>query len=167
MRFTQREQGTGLPLQHFLLQFLLFHGTAPPPPPQWARTSSLSGFMIALRHTTVGSTPLEQWSARHRDLYLTTHNTHNRQTPNATGGIRTHNPNKRAAADPRLGPVHLVLRWYLLCSRLCSCSCVHSKCLLEDWMQATNGILWFFSPCIIIGAFIDSNERERVPIGEN
>ena len=25
-------------------------------------------------------TPLYQWSARHRDLYLTTHNTHNRQT---------------------------------------------------------------------------------------
>jgi len=38
------------------------------------------GFMITLRHTTVGRTPLEKWSARRRDLYLTTHNTHNRQT---------------------------------------------------------------------------------------
>jgi hypothetical protein len=27
------------------------------------------------RRTTVGSTPLDQWSARRRDLYLTTHNT--------------------------------------------------------------------------------------------
>jgi len=32
------------------------------------------------RSTTVGRTPLNKWSARRRDLYLTTHNTHNRQT---------------------------------------------------------------------------------------
>ena len=31
------------------------------------------------RHTTVGRTPLDEWSARRRDLYLTSHNTHNRQ----------------------------------------------------------------------------------------
>ena len=32
------------------------------------------------RRTTVGRTPLDEWSARRRDLYLTTHNTHNGQT---------------------------------------------------------------------------------------
>ena len=32
------------------------------------------------RRTTVGKTSLDEWSARRRDLYLTTHNTHNRQT---------------------------------------------------------------------------------------
>ena len=32
------------------------------------------------RRTTVGRTPLDEWSARRRDLHLTTHNTHNRQT---------------------------------------------------------------------------------------
>jgi len=31
------------------------------------------------RRTTVGKTPLDEWSARRRDLYLTTHDTHNRQ----------------------------------------------------------------------------------------
>jgi len=31
------------------------------------------------RRTTIGRTPLDEWSARRRDLYLTTHNTHNRQ----------------------------------------------------------------------------------------
>ena len=31
------------------------------------------------RRTTVGRTPLDEWSARRRDLNLTTHNTHNRQ----------------------------------------------------------------------------------------
>ena len=31
------------------------------------------------RRTTVGRTTLDEWSARRRDLYLTTHDTHNRQ----------------------------------------------------------------------------------------
>ena len=31
------------------------------------------------RRSTVGRTPLDEWSARRRDLYLTAHNTHNRQ----------------------------------------------------------------------------------------
>jgi hypothetical protein len=32
------------------------------------------------RRATFGRTPLNEWSVRRRDLYLTTHNTHNRQT---------------------------------------------------------------------------------------
>ena len=32
------------------------------------------------RRATVGRTPLNEWSVRRRDLYLKTHNTHNRQT---------------------------------------------------------------------------------------
>ena len=39
------------------------------------------------RHTTVGRTPLDEWSARRRDLYLTTHNTHNRQTSMPPAGF--------------------------------------------------------------------------------
>jgi hypothetical protein len=31
------------------------------------------------RRSTVGRTPLDEWSAHRRDLYLTTHDTHNRQ----------------------------------------------------------------------------------------
>ena len=49
------------------------------------------------RRTTVGRTALDEWSARRRDLYLTTHNTHNRQTsmppvgfePTISAGDRT------------------------------------------------------------------------------
>ena len=49
--------------------------------PQWARASSFTRFLDhTLRRTTVGRTPLDEWSARRRDLSLTTHNTHNRQT---------------------------------------------------------------------------------------
>jgi hypothetical protein len=32
------------------------------------------------RRTTVGKTLLDEWSARRRELYLTAHNTHKRQT---------------------------------------------------------------------------------------
>ena len=34
----------------------------------------------SIRHSTVGRIPMDEWSARRRDLYLITHNTHNRQT---------------------------------------------------------------------------------------
>ena len=53
-----------------------------------------SSFLMFLDHTqrrtTVGRTPLNEWSARRRDLYLTTHDTHNRQISKPPGGIRTH-----------------------------------------------------------------------------
>jgi len=68
--------------------------------PTWVMTSS---FLMFLDHTqwriTFGRTPLDEWSARRRDLYLTTHNTHNRQHIHAPGGIRTHDLSRRAAAD--------------------------------------------------------------------
>jgi hypothetical protein len=52
------------------------HGPTVPSGPGPAR---YRGFTIILRHTTLGRTPLDGWSARRRDLYLTTHNTHKRQ----------------------------------------------------------------------------------------
>ena len=49
--------------------------------PMQAIASSFLRFLDHTQwHTTVGRTPLDEWSARRRDLYLTTHNTHNRQT---------------------------------------------------------------------------------------
>jgi hypothetical protein len=62
------------------------------------------GFTITLRYTTLGRTPLDEWSARRRYLYLTTDNTHKSQTCMPAGGIQTCNRSKRAAADPRLRP---------------------------------------------------------------
>ena len=49
--------------------------------PQWAMASSFTRFLDhTQRRTTVGRTPLDEWSVRRRDLYLTTQNTHNTQT---------------------------------------------------------------------------------------
>ena len=63
------------------------------------------------RRTPVGRTPLAEWSARRRDLYLTTHNIHNRQTsmppvgfePTISEGERPQtNALDRAAAETSL-----------------------------------------------------------------
>jgi len=56
--------------------------------PQWAKASLFARFQDhTQRRTTVGRTPLDEWSVRRRDLYLTTHNTHNRQTPMPSMGF--------------------------------------------------------------------------------
>jgi hypothetical protein len=48
--------------------------------PPGARASSFTMFLDhTQRRNTVGRTPLDEWSARRRDLYLATYNTHNRQ----------------------------------------------------------------------------------------
>jgi hypothetical protein len=47
--------------------------------PSGPRPPHYRGFMITLRHTTLGRTPVDEWSARRRDLYLNTQNTHKRQ----------------------------------------------------------------------------------------
>jgi len=74
--------------------------TAPsgPGPPHYR------GFTITFRHTTLGRTPLDEWSARRRDLYLTKHNTHKRQTNIPPAVFENPIPAKREAADPLLRP---------------------------------------------------------------
>jgi len=52
-----------------------------------------------LRCTTLSTTPLDELSAHHSDLNLTTHNTYKRQTSIMPGRIRTHNLSKRTAPD--------------------------------------------------------------------
>ena len=55
------------------------------------------------RRTTVGRTPLDEWSARRGDLCLT-RNTHNRQISMPPVGFAPHDLSRRAAADLRLRP---------------------------------------------------------------
>jgi hypothetical protein len=69
-------------------------------------TRALVSFFRFLDHSKRGNTavrtPLDEWSARRRDLYLKTHNAE----PNIPdpSGIRTHNLSRRAVADLRLRP---------------------------------------------------------------
>jgi hypothetical protein len=53
-----------------------------------------------LRHTALSRAPLNERLARRREL--TKHTRSQEADIHAPGGIRTHNPSKRAAADPRL-----------------------------------------------------------------
>jgi hypothetical protein len=48
--------------------------------PSWPQPTHYRRFTITFRHTTLGWTLLEGWSGRLRDLYLTKHNFHKRQT---------------------------------------------------------------------------------------
>jgi hypothetical protein len=63
-------------IQTVVSRFYLYGATAPSGsgPPHYR------GFTITLKHATLGRSPLDEWSARRRDVYLTTHNTHKRQT---------------------------------------------------------------------------------------
>jgi hypothetical protein len=71
--------------------------------PTWVMASSFLRLLDhTQRRTTFGMTPLNVWSARRRDLYLTTHNTHNRQTSMPPGGIWTHDLSRQAAPELRL-----------------------------------------------------------------
>ena len=97
----------------------------------------------SVKHATLGRTPLDEWSAWRRDLYLTTHNTHKRHI-HAPGGIRTRNPSKRAAAYPGLRPrghcdwqsndyaalqsqTHNYSHCYILCKKSQELKCVGSS----------------------------------------
>jgi hypothetical protein len=72
--------------------------------PQWAKASSFTMFLDhTQRRTTVGRTPLDEWSVRRRDLYLTTH-TSSTTDVHGPGGIRTYNLSRRAVADLRIRP---------------------------------------------------------------
>ena len=58
--------------------------------PTRTRASSLLRFLDhTQRHATVAMTPLDEGSARRTDLYLTTHNTHTRQTLMPPAGFET------------------------------------------------------------------------------
>ena len=63
----------------------------------------VGGFAITLTgRSTLGMTPLYEWSARHSDLYAKTHNTHNRHTSMPR---RDSNPQAQQASSRRPTPL--------------------------------------------------------------
>ena len=59
------------------------------------------GFTVTLRHSTLGRAPLDEWSVRRRDLYLTTSNTHKKQTSIPSAGFE---PAIQASERPQTHP---------------------------------------------------------------
>jgi hypothetical protein len=66
-------------------------------------------FQDHTRRSTVGRTPLDERSAHHRDLYLTTHNTHNRQITMPPVGVEP-----RISVSKRPAAAHLLRSWVRL-----------------------------------------------------
>jgi len=60
------------------------------------------------RRITVGRTPLDEWSACRRDLYLTAHNTHTRQTSMPRWGS---NSRSQKASGRRSTPLFHLSAW--------------------------------------------------------
>jgi len=55
--------------------------------PQSVKAFALFMFWRSHSYITVGRTPLDEWSARRSELYLTTHNRHKRQTSMLLAGF--------------------------------------------------------------------------------
>jgi len=85
---------------YLLLLFVCYWSDSP----QWAMASSLSRFLDhTQRRITVGRTPLDEWSACRRHLYLTTHNTHYTQTLMPPAGFE---PTISADERPQTNALH-------------------------------------------------------------
>jgi len=96
----------------FIINNFCHDATAPSRP----GLSHFPPFTITFRHTTLGSTPLDVWSACRTDLYLTAYNIHTRQTSTtpagfepevpASGRPQTHTLDR---APPRIGVLSMCL----------------------------------------------------------
>ena len=85
------ERGNKLsPVKRLLLYYV---ENSPPPPPPMAQQPPVGQDILIIDasrshwHTTIGRTPLDEWSLRRRDLCLTTHNTHKKQTSMSPAGF--------------------------------------------------------------------------------
>jgi len=104
----------------------------PGPPPSFTRIQHHTQ-----RRTTFGRTPLGEWSARRRDLYLTTHNNHNRQTSMPSVGFEP-----TVSAGERLQTYALDRA---ATGTAWTCSVVEWFCLKPMWLGRYNPcFLWYW-----------------------
>ena len=93
-------------------------------------------FLMFLDHTqrrsTVGMNPLDEWSARRRDLYLTTHDTHNRQLSMPPVGFEPKiSAGERPQASRLLRPLVRIPpgAWIFVC---CECRVLSGRGLCDE-----------------------------------
>ena len=102
-------------------------------------------FLMFLDHTqrrsTVGRTPLDEWSARRGDLYLTTHDTHNRQISMPPVGF-----------EPTIsaGLLRLWVRippgaWIFVC---CDCRVLSGRGLCDELFTRPEESYWLW--CVVV-----------------
>jgi hypothetical protein len=98
--------------------------------------SSVAFSLLTFRkHTTLGRVPLDEWSACRRVLYLTTHNTHNRQTYMPPAGFEPTIPAKERLQTHILdGPTTGIGTYPLLGSNIPTGS-YSRKCPVNFWIK--------------------------------
>jgi len=155
------------PFQISLREKNIFFSVAPPPTRDMA-SSFLRFLDHTQRHITVSRNPLDEWSARCRDLYLTTHNTYNRQTSMPR---RDSKPQSRQASSRRptpwtarpLGTVRTEFRYFKFSSAKYSVSekNVNHQELKDSKVNESNFVYCIISPFQIltkqIGYFTKKN----------
>ena len=99
--------------------------------PSRPRLPHYRGFTITLRSTTLGRTPLDERSARRRDLYLTAHNTHKKQTSLPPAGFDSTIPGKERPKTHALDRGRRV---------------AEAAPLLKSWVRIPSGA-WIFVCC--------------------
>jgi hypothetical protein len=77
-----------------------FHGATVP---SGLRPPHCRDFTITIRHTTVGRTPMDEWSVQRRDFYLTSQNTHKWKTSMPPAGLE---PTIPAWERPQIYTLH-------------------------------------------------------------
>ena len=105
-----------------------FHGTTAasgPRPPQFR------GFTIILRHTMFGRTALDEWPASRRDLYLATHNIHNRQISMTPMGFEPSIPASGRPQTPAIDRAATRIGY-----RMSKCNLVYSAQLITRLLAA-------------------------------
>ena len=98
------------------------------------------GLEVTLRHITIDKTPLDEWSARLRELYLTTHKNHNPQIsmspagfePVILAGDRSQTEALKTVRSPG-SPDFVVLSNQILCFSLRCVSFSAMFCMLVLW----------------------------------
>jgi hypothetical protein len=90
-------------------------------------------------HTAVRRTPLDEWSARRRDL--TAHNTHN----HASGGIQTRNHSKRSALDNCLRPI-CPWEWHTRTHTLHTHGFVDTRVYKDSYIQRYISVIILYEP---------------------
>ena len=123
--------------------------------PTRARAVSFFRFLDHTQwHTPVGRTPLDGWSARRRDLYLTTLNTHWQETDIHApgGGIQNRSSSERSATDPRLRPAWKLSRKIQVSFvfTIAFISVCFTKCISRRPSDQANELKCFYSACVYI-----------------
>jgi hypothetical protein len=113
------------------------------------------------RCSTVGRTPLDEWSASRRDLYLTTHDTHNRQISMPPVGFEP-----TISAGEWLQAAHLLRSWVrippgswiFVC---CECRVLSGRDLCDELITRPEESYWL---CCIVVCDLETSRINRCSI---